>query len=461
MYTIIDIETTGLSPDKEKITEIAIYVFDGKQIVDEFVSLVNPERPIPYFITRLTGITNEMVQKAPKFYEIAKKIIEITENRLFVAHNVEFDYGFIKAEFAALGYEFKRDKLCTVKLSKKLIPGKKSYSLGKLTEELGIQINGRHRAAGDAYATVQLFNYILKLDAESKPLIEEMTFHSIKGLHPLFDRKVLEELPEKTGVYYFYDENDKLIYIGKSINIRSRILQHLSNNSTKKSIEMKSKITNVSYELTGSELIALLLESNEIKKNMPLYNRSQRRTSFNFGIYSFVDQNGYLNFEIRKNAGSSIPLSSFTNMMAAKNFIGQMVVKYELCQKLSGLYQSSGSCFNYSIKECKGACIKEESPDEYNRRANKALASLEYPYHDFLLIDKGRENNEKAIIKIQGGSYRGYGYVDTEFSVNNITMLQECIKYYPDNRDIQIIIKSYMSKNRFEKIVPLTSFDLL
>ena len=192
MYTVIDIETTGLSPKKEKITEIAIYVFDGIKVIDEFVSLINPERPIPYFITRMTGITNEMVESAPKFYEIAKKIIEITESRLFVAHNAAFDYGFVKEEFARLGYDFKRKKLCTVKLSKKLIPGRKSYSLGKLTSELGINIKGRHRAAGDAIATVELFDLLLKTDAKNKPLIEEMTYLSIKGLHQNFSKKQID-----------------------------------------------------------------------------------------------------------------------------------------------------------------------------------------------------------------------------------------------------------------------------
>ncbi len=455
MYAIIDIETTGLGPDVEKITEIAIYVFDGQRIVEEFVSLVNPERPIPYFITRLTGITNEMVQNAPKFYQIAKKIIEITENRLFVAHNVDFDYGFIRAEFASLGYEFKRDKLCTVKLSKKLIPGKKSYSLGKLAAELGIEINGRHRAAGDAYATLKLFNLLLSIDAKAKPLIEEMTFHSLKGLNPSFNRSILDQLPEKTGVYYFYDEDLKLIYVGKSINIRSRVLQHLNNNTTRKAVEMKGKIQDISYEVTGSELVALLLESDEIKKNTPLYNRSQRRTNFNFGIYSFTDSNGYLNFEIKKNDQNEIPLTSFSNFRSAKGFLYRLVGKFELCQKLCGLYQSSGACFHYGIRECKGACILHESNTDYNSRANAASKELEYPYNDFLILDRGREASEKAVIRIQGGSYRGFGYANFDFTGNDPEVLQDCIKRYPDNRDIQIIIKGSMDRKMFERIIPL------
>jgi DNA polymerase-3 subunit epsilon len=455
MYTIIDIETTGLSPDNEKITEIALYVFDGQKIVDEFVSLVNPERPVPYFITRLTGITNEMVARAPKFYEIAKKVIELTENRLFVAHNVDFDYGFIKTEFASLGYEFRRNKLCTVKLSRKLIPGLKSYSLGKLTAGLGIQIDGRHRAAGDAFATVQLFKYLLDTDSQSKPLIEEMSFHSLKGLNPDLSRNLLDNLPVKTGVYFFYDENHKLIYVGKSINIHSRVLQHLNNNTTKKAIELKSKIADISYEITGSELVALLLESEEIKKNMPIYNRSQRRTSFNFGIYSFTDRDEYIRFEIRPNKTDEIPLTSFSNMQGAKNFMEYLVSKYELCSKLCGLYKSDGGCFHFGIKECRGACVNQESPSDYNSRAMFATSKLEYPYKNFLLIDKGRKTGESSVIYVQGGSYRGFGFVETEFIGNNIELLVDCIKYYPDNRDIQIIIKGHVDRKRYEHIIPL------
>jgi DNA polymerase III subunit epsilon len=455
VYTIIDIETTGLSPDREKITEIAVYVYDGKEIVDEFVSLVNPERSIPYFITRMTGITNEMVAEAPKFYEIAKRIIEITENRIFVAHNVEFDYGFIRNEFASLGYEFKRNKLCTVKLSKKILPGKRSYSLGKLTSQLGIEITSRHRAAGDALATVKLFDLLLREDAKSKPLIEEMAYHSVKNLHPLFNKKILDELPEKTGVYYFFDENNKLIYVGKSKNIRSRVMQHLNNNSTNKAIEMKNNIVDVSYEVTGSELVALLFESAEIKKHMPKYNRSQRRTSFHHGLYSFLDEHGYLNFEIRKNTGEEIPITSFNNVPSAKSFLERLREKHTLCQKLCGLYKHSGACFHHGIKECNGACVQQESAEDYNQRAQTAIKSMEYRHKNFLIIDKGREPNERAIIHINKGSYQGFGFADMEYATNSVDFLLDCVKSFQDNRDIQIIIKGYLTRNKVEKIVAL------
>ncbi|MCF6239852.1 MAG: ribonuclease H-like domain-containing protein [Bacteroidales bacterium] len=450
MYTVIDIETTGLSPKKEKITEIAIYVYDGEKIIDEFISLVNPERPVPYFITRLTGITNEMLARAPKFYEIAKKIVEITENRIFVAHNVDFDYNFIKEEFARLGYEFQRKKLCTVKLSKKIIPGRKSYSLGKLTHELGIVINGRHRAAGDAYATVQLFEYLLKIDAQSKPLIEEISYHSMKGLHPEFDKGIIDKLPEKTGVYYFYDENSELIYIGKSINIHKRVLQHLSNSKTAKAVKMRSRIVDISFEETGSELIALLLESDEIKKHKPVFNRAQRRSFFQYGIYTFEDEQGYLRFEIRKNQGKEMPLTSYTSLQSAKSGLSAFCEEYELCQKLCGLYDTEGACFHYGIKQCKGACIGEELPADYNKRAKSLINKFEYESTNFLIIDKGRTAREKSVVKIEKGKYCGFGYFEPEITGDNVQLIAESTKPYNDNRDVQIIIKGFVSTNRLK-----------
>ena len=455
MYSIIDIETTGLSPEKEKITEIAIYIHDGNKIIDEFVSLVNPEKSIPYFITRLTGITNDLVENAPKFYEIAKKIIEITENRIFVAHNAEFDYGFIKAEFASLGYEFKRNRLCTVKLSKKIIPGHRSYSLGKLTEELGIEVIGRHRAAGDAFATVRLFEHLLKEDAKSKPLIEEMSYHSIKNLHPEFNKSIIDELPEKTGVYYFYDENKNLIYVGKSKSIRSRIMQHLNNNITKKSIEMKSKITDISYEITGSELVALLLESAEIKKHKPLFNRSQRRSAFNFGLFSFEDPEGYLHLKINTIEGEEIPLTTFHFHQEGIDYLHNLAEKYALCKKLCHLDNCSGECFEAQIHHCQGACTGLESAVHYNLRVNKSVHALQYRSPNFFVIDQGRTNDEHAIIKIAGGRFVGFGYASTDCASNNIEFLHDCIQKYNDNRDIRVIIKGYLNRSKNLKIIEI------
>ena len=237
MYAIIDTETTGGSARFEKITEIAIYLHDGNQITGEFVTLVNPERNIPYFITNLTGITNEMVEDAPRFFEIARKIVELTEGRTFVAHNARFDYSFIRQEFKSLGFNYKRPVLDTVALSRKLIPGHSSYSLGNICKDLRISINGRHRAAGDALATVKLFEILMAKDLESggsKSFLLRNTM--VSKLNPKLDISKIDNIPDEPGIYYFYNENSDLIYIGKSRNLQQRINTHLSNNTTNRSM---------------------------------------------------------------------------------------------------------------------------------------------------------------------------------------------------------------------------------
>ncbi len=454
MYAIIDIETTGGSARMEKITEIAIYQHDGIQITGEFVSLVNPERNIPYFITNLTGITNEMVENAPRFYDIAKKIVEFTEGRTFVAHNARFDYSFIREEFKSLGFNFKRNILDTVALSRKLMPGYKSYSLGNICRDLNITINGRHRAAGDAFATVKLFEMLMAKDIEisgSKSVLLKNT--RVSKLHPKLDISKIESIPEEPGIYYFYNENGDLIYIGKSRNLMQRVNTHLSNNSTNRSMEMRDIIADIFWETTGSELIALLKESSEIKLNKPIYNRAQRRSGFQWGIFSFIDNNGYLNYRYGQINNNETPVSVFTSKEKAKSKLGSLVEKFVLCQKLSGLYETEGACFHYQVGICKGACIGKESQEEYNERAAKAVEEFVFTRRNFFVIDRGRNDEERCAVKIVNGKFSGYGYFNINDMGFGLGAVHDCIKPSADNHDIQVILRQYLKSNRVEKII--------
>jgi DNA polymerase-3 subunit epsilon len=326
MYAIIDIETTGGSAQLEKITEIAVYLHDGNEITGEFISLVNPERNIPYFITNLTGITNEMVENAPRFYEIAKKIIELTEGRTFVAHNARFDYSFVRQEYKSLGFNFKRNILDTVALSRKILPGHKSYSLGNICKDLNITINGRHRAAGDALATVKLLEILIARDIEVNGNRSSLLKNTkVSKLNPKLNLNKIDSIPDEPGIYYFYNEKGDLIYIGKSRNLQQRISTHLSNNSTNRAIEMRDLIADIDWVTTGSELIALLKESFEIKFNKPVYNRAQRRTGFQWGIFNFTDQNGYLNYRYGQINDDEVPVSVFTSKEKTKSKLNSLV----------------------------------------------------------------------------------------------------------------------------------------
>ena len=451
MYAIIDIETTGTSYKSGKITEIAILIHDGTKVVDQFTSLINPEQKIPYRIQQLTGINNRMVEQAPKFYEVAKKIVEMTEDRVFVAHNVSFDYNFIRQEFKYLGYDFKCEKLCTVKLSRKLIPYQRSYSLGKLCDGLGISNHQRHRAFGDAVATAKLFDMLLSIDPNPTEI-------SLQGLNSSLNTEIIKNLPEEAGVYYFLDENKNIIYVGKSLNIKSRVMSHLTNSTTKRALEMKNKVNEIDYEITGSELVALLLESHEISKHLPLYNRAQRRTMYNHGLFYRLDDDGYLCLRLAKitDDESDVPLMTFNSQMAAKNFLYTVAEEYQLCQKLCGLYSTKNSCFQYKIKECKGACIGEESPDDYNARAQKLIERYLYKNENFLLLDKGRSDEECSVVHVENGRYMGFGFAENNLNgFDPETMLLDCIKPYTENKYVHSIIRNYISKHPRLKIIKL------
>jgi DNA polymerase-3 subunit epsilon len=454
VYAIIDIETTGGSSRLEKITEIAVYLHDGEKITGEFTTLIFPERNIPYFITNLTGITNEMVEDKPRFYEIAKKIIELTEGRTFVAHNARFDYSFIREEFKSLGYNYKRKLLDTVALSRKLFPGHRSYSLGNICKDLGIEINDRHRAAGDALATVRLFEMCLKQDAEINGSKSDLIKNTrISKLNPCLDITVIDRIPEEAGVYYFYDEKGNLIYIGKSRNLFSRVTTHLSNNTTGRSMEMRDAIASIEWEVTGSELIALIRESFEIKANKPIYNRAQRRTSFQWGIFHNYDQNGYLNFFFDQIRDDEHHLAVFTSKEKARQKLLNLTEAYSLCQKLSGLYETGGACFHYQVGICKGACCDMEPASDYNERAEKALEEFVFKKKNFFIIDSGRSDDERCAVRIINGKYSGYGYFDINDVGFGLTAVHDCISSSKDNRDIQVILKSYLKHNRVEKII--------
>lgn len=450
MYAILDIETTGGQYNQEGITEIAIYKFDGHDVVDQFISLVNPEIPIQPFVVKLTGINNAMLRSAPKFYEVAKRIIEITEGCVVVAHNASFDYRILQTEFRRLGYDFKKPTLCTVELSKKIIPGLASYSLGKLVRSLGIPMSDRHRASGDAMATVKLFKMLLAKDVE-KEIVKSFVKTEIKaGMSPkLLD--IVENLPSKTGIYYIHNEKGDLIYIGKSKNIKRRVNQHFTGTSSK-SKKIQRDVFAVTFEETGSELIALLKESEEIKINKPVYNRAQRKSIFQWALYASKDALGYLRLSVEKADGRKKELTSFTSLMEGKNALFRITEKYQLCQKLNGLYESKAACFQYKIKECKGACVEKEKIEDYNCRVEEFMKNMQFENDNMVIVDKGRSIEERSAVLIENGVYKGYCFFDLNYQITNVEVLKNIIIPMQSNRDTKTIIQMYLRKNKVLRI---------
>ncbi len=452
MYAVVDIETTGGSARHERITEIAVYIHDGTRVIDEYSTLINPERNIPSFITSMTGITNEMVEDAPRFFEVARRIVELTEGKTFVAHNARFDYSFLRQEFSMLGYQFRRPLLDTVALSRRLLPGHGSYSLGNLCRDLGIEINGRHRASGDALATVRLLELLLSKDRElgEKSLIRN---RRAAALHPALDPALPDRIPEEPGVYYFYDEQGELIYIGKSRNLKERISSHLGNNSSPREMEMRAATADIYWEETGSELIALLMESAEIKEHKPRFNRAQRSSRFSWGLFSGTDEAGYIRFSYRRANNDEVPLSLFTSQARVRARLERLISEYNLCQKLCGMYDTDGPCFHRQVSICRGACNGGEEPRTYNERAAKALDEFIFRNRNFLIIDRGRNSDEYSAVRIVNGKYTGYGFFNRDDVGFGLTAVHDCIRPARDNRDIQVIIKGYLKKHRVERII--------
>jgi DNA polymerase III subunit epsilon len=392
-----------------------------------------------------------MLRSAPKFYEVAKRIIEITEGCILVAHNASFDYRILRTEFKRLGYDFKMPTLCTVELSKKLILEQPSYSLGKLVRSLGIPMADRHRASGDALATVQLFKLLLAKDTE-KEIVKSFVKTEIKpGMLPkLLD--IVEALPSKTGIYYIHNENGDLIYIGKSKNIKKRVNQHFTGTNSK-SKKIQRDVYAVTYEETGSELIALLKESEEIKVNKPIYNRAQRKSIFQYALYSFKDEKGYLALRVEKADGRKKEITSFTSLQEGKNALFRITEKYHLCQKINGLYETKNACFQYKIKECNGACIGEESPEIYNEKVKEFLAENSFENQNMVIVDRGRTHSERSAVLIENGIYKGYCFYHLNYQINNIEILKNIIISMQHNRDTKTIIQTYLRKRKVMKII--------
>lgn len=387
-----------------------------------------------------------MLRNAPKFYEVAKRIVEITDGCILVAHNAQFDYRILRTEFNRLGFEYERKSLCTVELSKYLIPGQPSYSLGKLVRSLGIPVADRHRASGDAQATVKLFKMLLDKDTEKNIIKDAVRLNPKHQLEPRH-LDIIAELPSITGVYYIHNADGDIIYIGKSNNIKKRINQHFTNTSPK-SKKIQTLVAAVTYEATGSELVALLKESEEIKRNKPIFNRALKRNSFSHALYSFIDDKNYINLSVEKIDGRKKPITTFSNLQSGKSFISKAITDYGLCQKLTGEYKTKTSCFNYEIKECNGACLGEELPEEYNKRVTALIDKNSYANKDMVIVDKGRDIDERSAILIKNGVFQGLGFFNLNYQINNLDVLESIITSMENNRDTQHIIQSYLRRNK-------------
>jgi DNA polymerase-3 subunit epsilon len=460
IYAIIDIETTGGVAAQDRIIEIAIVLHDGTKIIDTFESLIFPERTISAQITKITTITNEMVENAPKFQEVAKKIVEMTENTIFVAHNATFDYNFIVQEFKRLGYTYEKEVLCTVKLSRRAFPHLGSHSLGNLIQHFNIIVKDRHRAMADVMATIHVFERILKqkmdLNLPSKTVskngvkpVAEPKIEKEMPSFPAFPTEKLRDLPRATGVYYLHDANGKIIFIKQSIDIQRSVFEHFSDASGK-GLEIQSMVREVTYQVTGGKLMAMLLELHETQRYKPLLN-TKPREHFPYGVFKFQHLNGFCHFFVAKKTAVLDPLNvlcaTFATHQEATHFLKTQIDALELCEHFAYTPERKGACFGHFVGRCRGACVGEESAATYNKRANLLKNNFlsEYPF-DFFVLDEGKTAADCSLILIEKGQYRGYG-VGCREHLKTFDDLFYTIIPHPDNETVKQLVHEYLKKN--------------
>jgi DNA polymerase-3 subunit epsilon len=428
------------------MTEISIFKYDGREVIGEFTTLINPEITIPHYITTLTGIDDEMVAEAPVFAEVAQQILDITEDAVFVAHNVNFDYNVIRNEFKRIDLKFNRKKLCTVRLSRKLLPGHRSYSLGNLCRDLNIHITDRHRAKGDAQATVILFGRLLEKDQDKKVVSSFLNPRSKQAVLPShLPTSAFENLPHKAGIYYFKNKTGKIIYVGKAKDLKKRVLSHFYSKS-KKSLNMCRETRDISFELSGSELLALLMEDFAIKKHYPFYNKQSKKFYKSYGIFSYQDMNGLMHLAYNNLSKTLRPLMTFQSIRECRSFLEWACVKYELCPKYCHLQEQVIECNHFSITSCKGVCRKEEPVVAYNQRVKQFISSAT-TVKDHQVIEKaGRQPDESAFILIKNGEYQGYGFIDKQTQITDIDSLEHYLIPQQHNLDTQRILRLYVQQ---------------
>lgn len=450
MYAILDIESTGGKYNEEGIMEIAIHRFDGHKVVDTFIGLINPEREIQPFVVKLTGINNKMLRSAPKFHEVAKRIVEITEDAIIVAHNAQFDYRILRTEFRRLGYDFQRKTLCTVDLSKKLLPDEESHSLGKLVRSLGIPLSDRHRANGDALATLKLFKLLLGKDSE-KIIIKEVIREESQGELSPTQLDIVSDLPSETGVYYMHDKDGEIIFLGKTKDIKKRVNQHFTNVS-QLARKLQKETKKVTYEQTGNELVAILKEYQELKKINPKHNTITKKKLFSHVINFSKNGAPHISVDIVKSRFQKDQRIGFNGVPSAKSFLNKISEEFELCPTSLGL----DIICSHSENGCADSCMTIGDALDYNQKLNSAFSKYSILGKSIALVDRGREVGERSFILIKNGALQGFGYVELNHQINNIHILESILTPMSSDENTSFIIESYLRKSKKFKVLELT-----
>ena len=440
-FAIVDIETTGSHAGGAGITEIAILIHNGKKVIEEYQSLVNPGCPIPFAIQTLTGINNEMVADAPYFDDIAEDIYHLLQGKVFVAHNVNFDYSFIHKELKSAGYDWEATKLCTVRLSRKILPGFSSYSLGNLCRQVGIPLSDRHRAMGDVRATAILFDKLLENDGDQGFIVKSLQDKKLAKLPTQINQSQVAKLPESVGVYSFKDSKGKIIYVGKAINIKKRVLSHFSGNSTNlKRQEFINEIAHIDFLESGTELMALLMECQLIKKHWPIHNQAQKKYEPKFTLFQYEDMRGYKRLAISKVSPLIKGEQYFENASNANQFLSKLISSYQLSSSCCSFY-TPGTTEKVVRTENTAADLPEL--EQHNAAIDTLLTNLREQQRSFILIDNGRSEEENSYIYFKEEKLFAFGFVE---GLSEWTEAEDVVSYRDkciSNNYMQELVLSY------------------
>lgn len=421
-FAIVDIETTGSYAGGSCITEVAILIHNGKKVVEKYQSLVNPQSPIPFAIQTLTGITPEMVADAPTFGEIAEDVYHFLQGKVFVAHNVNFDYSFLLKELKQAGYEWQAPKLCTVRLSRKIFPNHRSYSLGDICTVRDIHISARHRAMGDAEATAELFSQLLAHD--DNQYIQESLQKNIEHRLPThLSVAQFQQLPHTVGIYVFRNKKGKIIYVGKAVNIQKRVLSHFtgSNHSLRRQ-QFINDIATIDFEESGTELMALLMECQMIKRHWPIHNRALKRYEPKFALIHYQDIRGYNRLAICKANNPTDSLRDFETAQEANLFLANLLEEFKLTPALCTFYSPSTE-----TREDRKLITETLPPlEQHNQTIVALFLQLRERKRSFLLIDKGRNEEENSYIYYKEDRLYAFGFI--EF-IQQWTAVEDIVSY--------------------------------
>lgn len=442
-YAIVDIETTGGNAAHSRITEIAIIIHDGTAIKERWETLVNPEKEIPVPIFALTGINDDMVRNAPIFDDIAEKVYNMLSGRVFVAHNVNFDYSFVRHQLEDSGFRWTAKKLCTVRAARKIKPGFSSYSLGKLCHLLDIPMENRHRAGGDAAATAILFARLLEWDAEGE--IDKMIKKTApdQRLPPNLPLEDFEQLPEKPGVYYFHDQAKKVVYVGKAVNLKKRVASHFSgHNVNPQRQNFLLDIYSISYEVCATELMALLLECTEIQKLWPVHNKALKRFEPKYALYGYEARSGHKYLAVGKHGRHQPCIRIFYSEQEAVHTLLGVADQFKINLRFC-IYGTNGE---------EGLPVKNNAEDlpvvaEHNFRVEAAIDSLSEDRPSYAIVDKGRSAEERSCIWVEKGDFYGMGYFATDTGFSELSQVKECVTPYKSSQYTTQLIHSYAEKH--------------